>query len=275
MHTLSRRTFLKASGAAVLATGLSTTRCFAAGPYGDFRVGIQSYSFRSFSFEEAMQKISDLGLHHVELFSGHLDHNTVTKESLIEAKEQLKGYGLQCDAYGVSGFSTDEAAARKIFEFGKVLGLRSLSADPTQDSFDMLDKLVEEYQIPIAIHNHGPKHHWGKPEVILEAIKDHHPLIGVCADTGHFLRADVDPVAAVKMLKGRVFGLHVKDFISEHEEVVAGDGKLDVQGLFAECKAQGFEGACSIEYELTPEDPTAGIEKGLANIRAAVAGLEA
>ncbi|MFP6598300.1 MAG: TIM barrel protein [Candidatus Hydrogenedentota bacterium] len=276
MHTMTRRNFLKATGASVAALGLTTSgiqQVSAAKPYGKFRMGVQSYTYRNFLFNEAMQKISDLGLHHVELFSGHLDHTKVTPKELKEVKKRLKDLGLQVDACGVNGFSRDEKAARVIFEFGKALGMRSLSADPAKSSFDMLDKLVEEYDIPIAIHNHGPSHQWGKPEVILEAIKDHHPLIGLCADTGHFLRADVDPVEAIKILKGRVFGLHVKDFVSEHEEAVAGDGKLDLKALFTECMAQGFKGACSIEFELDPEDPTAGVEKGLVNIREAIASL--
>ena len=246
---------------------------FAAKPYGDLRMGMQSYTYRNFSFEDAMKKIGDLGLHHVELFSGHVNHAEMTPEKLKHVKMVLKDNGLQCDAYGVNGFSRDEKAARAIFEFGNELGMRSLSADPTKNSFDMLDKLVEEYKIPIAIHNHGPKHHWGKPEVILEAIKDHHPLIGVCADTGHFLRSDIDPVKAIKILKGRVFGLHVKDFVCEHREVVAGDGKLDLKALFKVCKKQKFDGTCSIEFENNPKDPTVGVQKGLDNIKAAVASL--
>ena len=79
----------------------------------------------------------------------------------------------------------------------------------------------------------------------------------------------MDPVAAIKMLKGRVFGLHMKDFVSEEEEVVAGDGKLDLKALIGELYKQGFDGTCSIEYELDKEDPNAGIQKGLDNIKAA------
>jgi len=140
----------------------------------------------------------------------------------------------------------------------------TLTAKP--DSFDVLDGLVEEYDIPIAIHNHGPHHHWGKPETILNAVKDHHQLIGLCADTGHFLRAEVDPVEAIQILRGRIYGLHLKDFISEDTEVVAGDGKLDLAALFHELDLQKFDGACSIEFELNPEDPMAGIRAGLSNI---------
>ncbi len=272
----TRRSFLKAAGASFAAVGMGAfgTRATAdADAYGGLRMGLQSYSLRHFSFEEAMDKVAELGLGYVELYPGHLDHDKVSETALSEAIKRMEGLGIVPDAYGVNGFNEDEAAARKIFDFAKRLGLRSISADPTPTSFDMLDKLVDEYQIPIAIHNHGPRHHWGKPEVILEAVKDHSQLIGLCADTGHFLRADVDPVEAVKLLRGRVYGLHIKDFISEREEVIAGDGKLDLKALIAEVLAQDFDGACSIEFELSPEDPMAGIRAGLSNVREAVAGL--
>jgi inosose dehydratase len=137
----------------------------------------------------------------------------------------------------------------------------------------MLDKLVEEYKIPIAIHNHGPAHKWGKPEVILEAVKDHHALIGLCCDCGHFLRADVDPVHAIKVLKGRVFGFHIKDFSDEKTEASAGDARLNIVELLKEARAQKFDGSFSLEYELEPKNPIPGMAKGLENVRKAVASL--
>ena len=275
MFRITRREFL-GSTASVAAVGLSEielSAANAAGPYGDLRMGIQSYSLRHFSFAEAIERVERLGLQHVELYPGHLDHGKVSTRELSDAKKTMRDHGIEPDAYGVTGFTADEAAARKVFEFAKALGLRSISADPKPDSFDVLDRLVEEYGIPIAIHNHGPHHHWGKPETILEAVKDHHKLIGLCADTGHFLRADVDPVKAIKMLRGRVYGLHLKDFVSEDTEVIAGDGKLDLAALFEEMHNQNFNGACSIEFELNPEDPLAGIQAGLSNMRKAAASL--
>ncbi|MFP6581591.1 MAG: TIM barrel protein [Candidatus Hydrogenedentota bacterium] len=276
MNTMTRRDFLKVAGvstatAGLMMAGLPTVDAYA--PYGDLRMGIQSYSLRHFSFEEALKRTNELGLKHIELFSGHLDHNTATPQQIKDAKSRMSDLDITPDAYGVSPFSRDEGADRKIFDFGAELGLISLSADPTKSAFDTLDKLVDEYKIPIAIHNHGPNHHWGKPEVILDAIKDHHKLIGLCADTGHFLRADVDPIKAIKILRGRVFGLHVKDFVSEHKEVIAGDGKLDIKALVKELKKQKFKGTCSIEYENNPEDPMEDIRKGMQNVANAVAAV--
>ncbi len=275
MSTLSRRNFLKITGTAAVATAFGTPYlAHAARPYGKLNMGIQSYSLRHFSFDEAIAKINALGLHYVELFPGHLSHDASAAE-WKEAQKKMSDLDIQCNAYGVSGFSTDEAAARKIFDFGKAMGLDSLSASPSLDSFDLLDKLVEEYQISISIHNHGPHDEkWGRPEQIYAAVKDHHPLIGSCADTGHFLRADVDPVKAIQILKGRVFGLHVKDFVSEKEEVVAGDGKLDLVALINELYAQKFDGFASIEYELDEESPSAGIQKGLDNVQEALKSVK-
>lgn len=273
----TRRGFLKSAGASVAAVGIGALGARAEGaaedPYGGLRMGLQSYSLRRFSFEETVAKVAELGLGYVEPYPGHLNHNQVAGDSLSETIKRMEDLGVAPDAYGVTGFNEDEAAARKVFDFAKRLGIRSISADPTPTSFDMLDKLVEEYQIPVAIHNHGPSHQWGKPEVILDAIKDHHRLIGLCADTGHFLRADVDPIEAVKLLRGRVYGLHLKDFVSESKEAIVGDGKMDLKGFIAEMRSQDFDGACSIEYELSPEDPMDDIRAGLSNIREAVSGL--
>ena len=109
----------------------------------------------------------------------------------------------------------DRDANRRVFDFGKQLGVKMLSADPTPDSFDVLDKLVEEYKIAIGIHPHGPVgeggkklHHWYSAEVILKAVKDHNPLIGACLDTGHLIRAaqlgkKLDPAEQIRG-EGRV-----------------------------------------------------------------------
>lgn len=276
----TRRQFLgragMASAGAIFGSAFAVARAEDAdAPYAGFRMGAQSYCFRHFSLDDAIKKYHELGLKHVELFPGHADHSKLSPAEVAELRKKMDGEGLSVDAYGVVGFNKDEAASRRIFEFAKTMGLRSISSSPDPNSFDMLDKLVAEYKIPIAIHNHGPHDKWGRPEVLLKAIKDHNPLIGLCADTGHFLRAGVDPVEAIKMLKGRFYGCHVKDFVDEETEKTAGEGKLNILALMTEARAQKFEGAFSIEYELDEENPVPGIQRGLANIRKAAAQLKA
>lgn len=277
-RAFSRRDALRLGASAALGAAfapLALAGDKAADPYGGFRMGVQTYSLRAFGFPDAVKKIQAMGLHYCELFPGHVSHEGPGRMKLAESKKLLADAGIQPDSYGVTGFSKDEAAARRVFDFAKELGLRAISADPANDSFDLLDKLVEEYKIPIAIHNHGPRSKWETPEKILAAVKDHHPLIGLCCDTGHFLRSDIDPVHAIKVMKGRVFGFHIKDFKTAEEEASAGDARLNIAALLAEARAQKFDGPCSLEYELNEKDPIAGMEKGLANFKKAVASLKA
>ena len=160
-----------------------------------------------------------------------------------------KDNGITPAAYGVEPFSKDNDANKKRFEFAAALGIKSLGADPTPDSFDLLDKLCELYKIAIAIHPHGPsgkgRHRWWSAEIILEAVKDHHPLIGTCLDTGHLIRMaqlgeKLDPAQQIKVMGDHNFGMHLKDHNNDKkEDVIFGKdgGVLDIGAV-----AQGAQG---------------------------------
>ena len=217
--------------------------------YGGLPMGIQSYTLRSLSFDKALDTIAgELKLKYVELFPGH--HPGLTPP---QVKEKLQAKGLIASAYGVVPFRKDINANRKFFEIGKTLGLKSLSCDPDPDSFDTLDKLVEEYQIAAAIHPHGPGHRWALIKTMHDAVKDHHKLIGLCNDTGHLIRANQDPVEACHVFHDRRYGVHFTDFKrladGKWEDCVLGDGKLDVDALTKTLIQMKFKGALSLEYE--------------------------
>src|SRR5439155_10754249 len=181
--------------------------------------------------------------------------------------------------FGVSGFSKNHDANKKLFDLGKALGLKYLSADPSPDAFDSLDRLCEEYKIAIAIHPHGPSgkglHRWYSAEVILKAVKDHHKLIGACLDTGHLIRAaqlgeKLDPAEQVRVMGARNFGMHLKDHDNEKkEDVVFGSpqGALDLTAVFKALKEVKFKGSLSIEYEANPKDPSPDMKKCVAVLK--------
>src|SRR5262249_1386885 len=149
-------------------------------------------------------------------------------------------------------------------------GVQMFSADPTPNSFDSLDKLCEEYKIAIGIHPHGPSggglHRWYSAEIILKAVKDHHPLIGSCLDTGHLIRAahlgkELDAVEEIRIMGKRNFGLHLKDHDNERrEDVIFGKGVLDVPGVLKALREVKFTGLISIEYEAHPKDPVQDVQ---------------
>jgi len=226
------------------------------------KLGVQSYSFRKFSFEETLKFVSDLGLKYIEAYSGHLPPR---KEEALKAKELSNKYGVKIIAHGVNHMPPDKKVLRGLFEFAHSLGIEVLTADPDPESFDILDELVDEYGIAVAIHNHGPRHRYGTIESILKAVEGHSELIGMCLDTGHLARAGEDPAEAVKKLGRRIHGLHLKDVNEEKKDVILGKGILNLKSVFEALKEVGMlnKAVIVIEYELEPENPLPGIRKSL------------
>jgi inosose dehydratase len=260
------------STAALAALAATQTKSRAAADFNGFTVGIQSYTFRQFSLEQALKRTQELGLKYAEFYRGHIPTDSAG-DKLKQIKKLCAEYGVTPLAFGVEGFSKNHEANKKIFAFGAELGIKYLSADPTPDSFDSLDKLVAEYKIAIAIHPHGPsgksKHRWYSAEVILEAVKNHHELIGTCLDTGHLIRMaqlnePLDPVKQIKVMGARNFGLHLKDHDNKRKtDVVYGDptGVLDVPGVLKALKEVKFGGYISIEYEANAANPSPDVTK--------------
>jgi sugar phosphate isomerase/epimerase len=236
--------------------------------YGGFLMGIQSYSLRGYNVDKALAAIKDLGLHSVEFFDAHFSVNS-TGDQIDAMKKKTAGLGIKIMGHGVNGFSKDHEANRRYFEFAKKAGIKNISADPSEGSFDSLDKLVEEYNIRIAIHNHGPGARYDKVADVLNAIKNHHKLIGACADLGHYIRSNEDPVRAITLLEGRLYGVHLKDFAETKANthgVILGKGHLDVAGVFKALRKVNFpaDGCLSLEYEEKPESPIEDIKQCLA-----------
>lgn len=279
---LNRRAFLAASAAgAASAVGLAAPLSVVTG----INLGVQSYTFREFDLEQALKRIKELGLKRAEFYSKHIPPDS--------SADKIKGILSLCSEYevtpvgfGVQRFTKDHEANKKLFEFGKALGVKYLSADPTMDSFESLDKLCEEYKIAIAIHPHGPsgkggRHPWWSAEIIMKAVKDHHKLIGACLDTGHLLRMaqlgeKLDPAQQVKVMGERNFAMHLKDHDNKRKtDVVFGDptGALDVAAVFKALNEVKFTGTVNIEYEANPEDPQADMKKCVAYVAEAARKL--
>jgi inosose dehydratase len=286
MTMSSRRQFLQAAAATGLGAAFADAgqpRQPADDPFGGFTVGIQSYSYRKFTFERALEQIRDLGLRHAEFYREHIPL-TATDAQMKAAKSLLEKYRITPIAFGVEAFTKDHAANRRVFEFGRNLGIRYFSAAPTPDSFDSLDKLVAEFNIGIGIHPHGPVRNnkeldrWYSAEVIMEAVRNRHRLIGSCLDTGHLIRCNqepfnrrLDPAAQVRVMGNRNFGLHLKDHDNKRRtDVVFGRGVLDVPAVLRALREVKFQGYIAIEYEASPENPTADIRACLDVFKEAV-----
>jgi sugar phosphate isomerase/epimerase len=165
------------------------------------------------------------------------------------------------------GIPTEEAEARKLFAFGKRLGLYAITTE-SFEAIDTIEKMVKEFDIRVGFHDHPrrpdkPNYRMWDPYFILELTKDRDQRIGACADTGHWQTSGINPLWAVKTLKGRIVSSHLKDkqdFGKSHD-VPYGTGVGQIGDILAELKAQGFEGNISIEYEYNWENSLPEVTK--------------
>jgi sugar phosphate isomerase/epimerase len=283
-HSLNRRAFLGATAAT--AAGLLAARPAPAAPdFAGFNVGVQSYTFRNFDLEQMLKRTKELGLKYAEFYSKHIPVDS-SPDKLKAILALCKEYEVTPVGFGVSGFSKNHDANKKLFDFGKAIGVKYLSADPSMDAFDSLDKLCEEYQIAIGIHPHGPsggknRHQWWSAEVIMKAVKDRYKLIGSCLDTGHLIRMEqlgekLDPAEQVKVMGARNFAMHLKDHDNKKRtDVPFGDpaGVLNVAAVLKALKEVKFTGYINIEYEANPNDPSPDVKKCVAHVKETVSKL--
>lgn len=240
-----------------------------------WELGSGSYGFKYFTFFEALDKIDSCGLKYVEGFPNHtigegieetLDYRMALDTRLI-VLEKLKEKGIKMNAYGVISPDNEEDW-HKLFEFGKAMGIETFSSEPDEKFMPLVSKLCDEYKINLAIHNHAEPSTYWNPEKVLATIDGYSDRIGACADVGHWLRSGLDPIASLKKLEGRLLHLHMKDLNEksnkEAHDVHWGTGVVNVDGVIAELKRQGFEGSISAEYEYnwynSVPDITASIE---------------
>ena len=231
---------------------------------GGFSLGCQAYTFNRFSVMEAIEKTAQAGGKCIEFYPGQKlsgddanakwDHNA-SEEVIQKVKAKLAEQKIIAVNYGVV-HANDAAEWRKIFEFAKTMGLYGITTEAVQD-LDTIEKLVKEFDIRVCIHEHWHRANdenykvWD-PKYVLSVVKDRDHRIGACADTGHWATSGIKPLDGIKLLKGRIMSVHLKDrpVIGEQKpDTVYGTGVSDIKGILDELKKQGFAGNISIEYE--------------------------
>lgn len=243
---------------------------------GDFRLGIQTWTFHSMSFEDSLKKAKALGVCYVETFPGQRLTDAqpqtgmgpgLSKEDRAQVKDMLKKYGIRITGFGVNGISTDEKAARDLFQFVKDMGIPVLVAEPEYDALPMVSKLAKEYGVKVAIHNHPTPSPYADPNFLKSKLQGLDKKVGSCSDVGHWLRSGFEAVPSLKLLSGRVVELHLKDINADKADVPFGTGRIDYPGVFKQLKADKFDGFLSIEYEGNQPDPEPQVRQSIAYLK--------
>jgi sugar phosphate isomerase/epimerase len=260
--TIARRAFF-----GVLTAGISD---LAAGrPQTDpHRIGLETYCFHDVDLDTTLAHVRSLGLRDVELHDGHLPRDA-SPDRISRARKALTSAGITAaGVYIHDAFTGEEAVARPIFEFAKTMGFRYINGGPKRESLPLLNRLVSEYGVHIAIHNHGPGARYETIEDVTSAL-DAHPNLRACIDIGHFARSRVDPVRAVRVLGARADAIHVKDVDSKGQNVVVGEGTIDMPGVIGALRDSGFGGLVALEYEGDFDN----MDKRLAGMRTSLANM--
>lgn len=222
-----------------------------------WKLGTQSWTFRDRTLFEAIDAAAALGLKYMECYPGQpfsRDHPDVklgidlSPDLQKQLTGKLQASGVTLTGYGVVGFKNDEAECRKTFDFAKSMGIMTISCEPDEDAFDMLDSLSAEYTINLAIHDHPKPSHYWNPDTVLKVTTGRSNRIGACADTGHWLRSGLVPVDCLRKLEGRIIELHFKDIANDTDQPW-GNGSGNARSMLEELHRQNFKGVILLEYE--------------------------
>jgi sugar phosphate isomerase/epimerase len=230
--------------------------------YDGWKLSVQAWTFDKFTFAEAVEKAASAGLRWIEAYPGQKVGGTVGDAGMGPAlsasdraavKRILADAGVRLVNFGVTELKNDEAECRRLFDFAKDMGIETIVAEPPPDAIALVDRLCGEYGINVAIHNHPKPSPYWNPDKVLEVTRGRSSRIGACADIGHWLRSGINPMEAIKKLKGRIITFHFKDLNvagdPEAHDVVWGTGVANVRELLRELDRQKFQGVFSIEYE--------------------------
>jgi sugar phosphate isomerase/epimerase len=240
------------------------------------QLGIQSYCFRHFK-ENALviEKLKSCGVSKIELCGVHADFTS--EDSFAGVLQQYSDGGVEIVSIGVQGFNDNPGNERKYFEFAKRAGAKFMSCsfgiENAPQSFASAEKLSQEYEIKLAIHNHGGYDWLGNSAMLGKMFSMTSDDIGLCLDTAWAMHAGENPLEWVSKFGSRLYGVHIKDFVFDRagkgEDVVVGTGNLDLPQLLKNLEAVNFNGYAVLEYEGDVENPVPALQKCVAAVQAA------
>jgi inosose dehydratase len=247
-----------------------------AGPWRGLKVGLASYTFRNFLPDAVVKAMQRVELKYVSVKDFHLSLKSTPEERRAVAKK-FQDAGITPLSCGVIAMQNDAAALRNAFEYARDLGVPTIVCDPYPDALPALDKLVKEFDIRLAIHNHGPEDkRYPSPYEAMKAAERFDERIGLCIDVGHTARAKVDSAEAVRKCAARVYDVHFKDVAHLDRRgpgVECGRGVMDLKSILQALLEVKFAGHLGFEHEKDPQDPLPGLAESVGYTKGLMAAM--
>jgi len=267
---VSRRDFVRSSALAAAALvvpldGFASPQAkpFTEGP-SSIRLGLASYTFRNFTRAQLIGYMKQLNVSALNA-KDVKDHLPMDPQQEAAAVSDYAAAGITLHAAGTIYFPKNEDAdISSRFDYCKRASINVIVAgDPALETLPRIEKFAKQYDIRIAIHNHGPEDKlWPSPVDVLKAVRNMDPRMGCCIDVGHAARAGTDVVQAIHEAGPRLFNVHMKDLTDFHDkdsQVAVGEGRMPVRKMFDALIAIQYKGFVDLEYEIHPDDPMPGV----------------
>lgn len=241
-------------------------------PFKGLKVGVATYTFtQQFkTAEEAIKGVQRVGLSYCSIKDVHLPFKSTTEERKATV-EKFKAAGITPLSVGNVTLKNDEAQVRAMFEYTRDVGVPVMVCAPAKEALGICEKMVKEFGIKMAIHNHGPEDkHFPSPFDVMNAVKDMDPRIGCCVDVGHCARTHTDPAEAIEKIGARVYDIHLKDLkdiaVKSHP-IECGRGVLDLEAIMTALLRINFQGHVGFEHEKDMKDVLPGLSEDVGYIR--------
>jgi len=287
MNRMTRRQLIQAAAIASVAPAIpllpvaaSAAAAEAGDPWLGLKVGVATYTLRELPIEQAIQGVKRVGLKYVSIknVKNHIDVSHPSEERKRRA-QMFKDTGLIPLSVGNVSMRTGEADARKAFEYARDIGVPTIVCAPAIEAIPFLDGLVKEFDIRLAIHNHGPedKGFFPSPYDVMRAVEKFDKRIGLCIDVGHTARAGVDPAESILKCQERLYDCHLKDISAlgdRNTPIEGGRGILDSKSILAALLKIKYQGLVGFEYEKDGKDPVPGLAESVGYIKGLLAGMK-
>ncbi len=280
----NRRNFLKSS---LLGTAALSALAFPVAPsaaltktsrdsFHGLKIGIASYSVRKFSLDQAIETTRQLGLKYICLKDMHLPLKSTTAERQA-ARKKIEDAGLVLMGGGVIYMNNNEAEIRSLFEYARDAGMPTIVASPDPAALDTVEKMAKEFNIRVAIHNHGPgDKRYPSPMDVFRMVKDRDARLGICMDVGHTVRIGEDPVEVMKACGSRLYDYHMKDVneaTAKGGATEVGKGVIDIVAVLKTLLDLKYQDHVALEYEANADAPMPGLIESYAFMRGVLATL--